>query len=188
MIESHRLRPFFMMGNILQITTCIIRGNSILEECMKCGQSSVCIGFTVDDNTLPGTKRPRECSLGLNGLRDDVHYFCAAIMLSPMWMYQIRWDSSHVIQLHMYKYGDEARIKNTCALVKRPQFNYTLGKKGCYTPLKTIKPMWIEHLCFHLAEIGMIWTRDCIPTKSDTTLGRRSMQGQVGSSSSETTV
>ena len=65
---------------------------------------------------------------------------------------------------------------------------YTLGKKGCYTPLKTIKPMWIELLCFHLAEIGMIWTRDCSPTKSDTTLGRHSMQGQVGSSSSETTV
>ena len=65
---------------------------------------------------------------------------------------------------------------------------YTLGKKGCYTPLKTIKPMWIELLCFHLAEIGMIWTHDCSPTKSDTTLGRHSMQGQVGSSSSETTV
>ena len=48
--------------------------------------------------------------------------------------------------------------------------------------------MWIELLCFHLAEIGMIWTRDCSPTKSDTTLGRHSMQGQVGSSSSETTV
>ena len=45
--------------------------------------------------------------------------------------------------------------------------------------------MWIELLCFHLAEIGMIWTRDCSPTKSDTTLGRHSMQGQVGSSSSE---
>ena len=48
--------------------------------------------------------------------------------------------------------------------------------------------MWIELLCFHLAEIGMIWTRDCSPTKSDTSLGRHSMQGQVGSSSSETTV
>ena len=24
--------------------------------------------------------------------------------------------------------------------------------------------MWIELLCFHLAEIGMIWTRDCSPT------------------------
>ena len=46
--------------------------------------------------------------------------------------------------------------------------------------------MWIELLCFHLAEVGM--TRDCSPTKSDTTLGRHSMQGQVGSSSSETTV
>ena len=48
--------------------------------------------------------------------------------------------------------------------------------------------MWIELLCFHLAEIGMIRTRDCSPTKSETTLGRHSMQGQVGSSSSETTV
>ena len=46
--------------------------------------------------------------------------------------------------------------------------------------------MWIALLCFHLAEIGMIRTRDCSPTKSDTTLGRHSMQGQVGSSSSET--
>ena len=66
---------------------------------------------------------------------------------------------------------------------------YTLlAKKVVTPPLKTIKPMWIELLCFHLAEIGMIWTRDCPPTKSDTTLGRHSMQGQVGSSSSETTV
>ena len=66
---------------------------------------------------------------------------------------------------------------------------YTLlAKKVVTPPLKTIKPMWIELLCFHLAEIGMIWTRDCSPTKSDTTLGRYSMQGQVGSSSSETTV
>ena len=66
---------------------------------------------------------------------------------------------------------------------------YTLlAKKVVIPPLKTIKPMWIELLCFHLAEIGMIWTRDCSPTKSDTTLGRHSMQGQVGSSSAETTV
>ena len=63
-----------------------------------------------------------------------------------------------------------------------------LAKKVVTPPLKTIKPMWIELLCFHLAEIRMIWTRDCSPTKSDTTLGRHSMQGQVGSSSSETTV
>ena len=63
-----------------------------------------------------------------------------------------------------------------------------LAKKVVTPPLETIKPMWIELLCFHLAEIGMIWTRDCSPTKSDTTLGRHSMQGQVGSSSSETTV
>ena len=63
-----------------------------------------------------------------------------------------------------------------------------LAKKVVTPPLKTIKPMWIEILCFHLAEIGMIWTRDCPPTKSDTTLGKHSMQGQVGSSSSETTV
>ena len=62
------------------------------------------------------------------------------------------------------------------------QMLYTLGKKVVTPPLKTIKPMWIELLCFHLAEIGMIWTRDCSPTKSDTTLGRHSMQGQVGSS------
>ena len=66
--------------------------------------------------------------------------------------------------------------------------NTLLAKKVVTPPLKTIKPMWIELLCFHLAEIGMIWTRDCSPTKSDTTLGRHSMQGQVGSSSSETTV
>ena len=66
---------------------------------------------------------------------------------------------------------------------------YTLlAKKVVTPPLKTIKPMWIELLCFHLAEIDMIWTRDCSPTKSDTTLGRHSMQGQVGSSCSETTV
>ena len=67
--------------------------------------------------------------------------------------------------------------------------HYTLlAKKVVTPPLKTIKPMWIELLCFHLAEIGMIWTRDCSPTKSVTTLGRHSMQGQVGSLSSETTV
>ena len=66
---------------------------------------------------------------------------------------------------------------------------YTLlATKVVAPPLKTIKLMWIELLCFHLAEIGMIWTRDCSPTKSDTTLGRHSMQGQVGSSSPETTV
>ena len=63
-----------------------------------------------------------------------------------------------------------------------------LAKKVVTPPLKTIKPMWIELLCFHLAEIGTIWTCDCSPTKSDTTLGRHSMQGQVASSSSETTV
>ena len=66
--------------------------------------------------------------------------------------------------------------------------NTLLAKKVVTPPLKTIKPMWIEILCFHLAEIGMIWKRDCSPTKSDTTLGRHSMQGPVGSSSSETTV
>ena len=69
------------------------------------------------------------------------------------------------------------------------QMSYTLlAKKVVTPPLKTIKPMWIELLCFHLAEIGMIWTRDCSSTKSDTTLRRHSMQGQVGSLSSETTV
>ena len=67
-------------------------------------------------------------------------------------------------------------------------YNTLLAKKVVTPPLKTIKPMWIKLLSFHLAEIGMIWTRDCSPTKSDTTLGRHSMQGQVGSSSSETTV
>ena len=41
------------------------------------------------------------------------------------------------------------------------EYTYTLGKKAVTPPLKTIKPMWIELLCFHLAEIGMIWTRDC---------------------------
>ena len=56
-----------------------------------------------------------------------------------------------------------------------------LEKKVVTPPMKTIKPMWIELLCFHLAEIGMILTRNCSPTKSDTTLGRHSMQGQVGS-------
>ena len=67
-------------------------------------------------------------------------------------------------------------------------YHTLLAKKVVTPPLKTIKPMWIELLCFHLAEIGMIWTRDCSQTKSNTTLGRHSMQGQVGSSSSETTV
>ena len=61
-------------------------------------------------------------------------------------------------------------------------------KKVVTPPLKTIKPMWIELFRFHLAEIGIIWTRDYSPTKSDTTLDIHSMQGQVGSSSSETTV
>ena len=68
-------------------------------------------------------------------------------------------------------------------------FKHTLlAKKVVTPPLKTIKPMWIELFCFHLAEIGMIWTRDYSPTQSDTTLGRHSMQGQVRSSRSETTV
>ena len=66
--------------------------------------------------------------------------------------------------------------------------NTLLAKKVATPPLETIKPMWIELLCFHLVEIGMIWIGDCSPTKSDTTLGRHSMQGQVGSSISETTV
>ena len=70
----------------------------------------------------------------------------------------------------------------------RYKWNTLLAKKVVTPPLKTIKPMWIELLCFHLAEIGTIWTRDCSPTKSDTTLGKHSMQGQVGSSSFETTV
>ena len=73
-------------------------------------------------------------------------------------------------------------------LLVHPLVHTRLAKKVVTPPLKTIKPMWIELLCFHLAEIGMIWTRDCFPTKSNTTLGRHSMQGQVGSSSSETTV
>ena len=54
---------------------------------------------------------------------------------------------------------------------ERPHSTYTLlAKKVVTPPLKTIKPMWIELLCFHLAEIGMIWTRDCSPTKSETTV------------------
>ena len=53
---------------------------------------------------------------------------------------------------------------------------------------KTNKTNVDRTFVFHLAEIGMIWTRDCSPTKSDTTLSRHSMQGQVGSLSSETTV
>ena len=75
-------------------------------------------------------------------------------------------------------------------ILERPgeQATTLLAKMVVTPPLKTIKPTWIELLCFHLAEIGMIWTRDCSPTKSDTTLGRHSMQGQVGSSSSETAV
>ena len=72
--------------------------------------------------------------------------------------------------------------------LRSTQEHTLLAKKVVTPPLKTIKPMWIELLCFHLAEIGMIWTRDCSPTKSDTTLDRHSIQGQVGSSSSETTV
>ena len=47
-----------------------------------------------------------------------------------------------------------------------------MAKKVVTPPLKTIKPMWIELLGFHLAEIGMIWTRDCSPTKSDNNLGQ----------------
>ena len=86
------------------------------------------------------------------------------------------------------------QFKNTVSFYPRPVLGIgiacatLLAKKVVTPPLKTIKPMWIKLLCFHLAEIGMIWTRDCSPTKSDTTLGRHSMQGQVGSSSSETTV
>ena len=47
-----------------------------------------------------------------------------------------------------------------------------MAKKVVTPPLKTIKPMWIELLCFHLAEIGMIWTRDCSPTKIRHYLGQ----------------
>ena len=65
-------------------------------------------------------------------------------------------------------------VTYTCIML---QIYTLLAKKVVTPPLKTIKPMWIELLCFHLAEIGMIWTRDCSPTKSDTTLGRHSMQG-----------
>ena len=43
-----------------------------------------------------------------------------------------------------------------------------LARKVVTPPLKTIKPMWIELLCFHLAEIGMIWTRDCSPQRNPT--------------------
>ena len=75
-------------------------------------------------------------------------------------------------------------IANDFSWLHHLKWSYTLlAKKVITPPLKTIKPMWIELLCFHLAEIGMIWTLECSPTKSDTTLGRHSMQGQVGSSS-----
>ena len=53
---------------------------------------------------------------------------------------------------------------------------YTLlSKKVVTPPLKTIKPMWIELLYFHLAGIGMIWTRDCSPTNSNVFLIVRTM-------------
>ena len=87
----------------------------------------------------------------------------------------------------IYIYENRATERKT-AKQEDGDLSTLLAKKVVTPPLKTIKPMWIELLCFHLAEIGMIWTRDCSPTKSDTTLGRHSMQGQVGSSSSETTV
>ena len=87
---------------------------------------------------------------------------------------------------YMQSYAHAYIYIYTC---KNSFYTYTLlAKKVVTPPLKTIKPMWIEFLCFHLAEIGMIWTHDCSPTKYDITLGRQSMQGQVGSSSSETTV
>ena len=58
---------------------------------------------------------------------------------------------------------------------------YTLlAQKVVTLPLKTIKPMWIELLCFHLAEIFMICTRDCSPTKSDTTMGLELRNHSIG--------
>ena len=126
---------------------------------------------------------------------------CEHIMNSPL-------EYNKTIYIHMTLGGPRILLPEICVfgrfLLKFPIFvnlaldktyfweslaSYTLlAKKVVTPPLKTIKPMWIELLCFHLAEIGMIWTRDCSPTKSDTTLGRHSMQVQVGSSSSETTV
>ena len=98
-------------------------------------------------------------------------------------------SSAAVVAFHLCRpYCINARWPPGKNFNVRLSINTLLAKKVVTPPLKTIKPMWIELLCFHLAEIGMIWTRDCSPTKSDTTLSRHSMQGQVGSSSSETTV
>ena len=68
--------------------------------------------------------------------------------------------------------------------------SYTLGKKGCYTPIEDNKSNVDRTFVFPFGWNwhDMIWTRDYSPTKYDTTLGRHSMQGQMGSSSSETTV
>ena len=108
------------------------------------------------------------------------------IMLLSWWNSKYEMDGMY--HRNFIKSGwSPAAVITICIFVSLSH-NTLLAKKFVTPPLKTIKPMWIELLCFHLAEIGMIWTRDCSPTKSDTTLGRHSMQGQVGSSSSETTV
>ena len=105
-----------------------------------------------------------------------------------IWTHTQTFTNTHILKV----YSTCAHVKSytyiQCLRTFFPSYISLLAKKVVTPPLKTIKPMWIELLCFHLAEIGMIWTRDCSPTKSDTTLGRHSMQGQVGSSSSETTV
>ena len=93
-------------------------------------------------------------------------------LTKSIWIYKFHWSLFVSVQITIFQFGPDT----------------LLAKKVVTPPLKTIKPMWIELLCFHLAEIGMTWTRDCSPTKSDITLGRHSMQGQVGLSSSETTV
>ena len=65
---------------------------------------------------------------------------------------------------------------------------YTLGKNGCYTPIEDNKTNVDRTFVFPLGWNWHDMDPWVFPTKSDITLGRHSMQGQVGSSSSETTV
>ena len=78
----------------------------------------------------------------------------------------------HICYMHVFHVNSYGLDMYLISFPNEMYMKYTLGKKVVTPPLKTIKPMWIELLCFHLAEIGMIWTRDFSPTKSDTTLGR----------------
>ena len=95
----------------------------------------------------------------------------------------------HPRTLRYLIFADLLKFLISIAFLNNALLRYTLGKKGCYTPIEDNKTNVDRTVVFvHLAEIGMIWTRDCSPTKFDTTLGRHSMQGQVGSSSSETTI